>query len=213
MSRDHSRDPCPYVIVSDCGGAFGVGAVGGGLWYFFKGLRNSPRGDRWSGAITSVKSRAPVLGGNFAVWGGLFATFDCGLAGLRGKEDSWNAIMSGAITGGVLAARSGRNTMIASAVMGGVFLALIEGVGVLINRMTSNMYKPVQPQIPELMVQQQQQQPSPVSSHTTVAEPNVALNSLPQATDPTLTEPSTYNQAANGQNRFSFGLFGSKSPA
>jgi hypothetical protein len=43
--------------------------------------------------------------GNFAVWGGLFSTFDCCLMGLRGKEDPWNSIGSGAITGAVLAAR------------------------------------------------------------------------------------------------------------
>lgn len=43
--------------------------------------------------------------GNFAVWGGLFSTFDCCLMGLRGKEDPFNSIGSGAITGAVLAAR------------------------------------------------------------------------------------------------------------
>ena len=43
--------------------------------------------------------------GNFAVWGGLFSTFDCMLLGIRRKEDPWNAIGSGAITGAVLAAR------------------------------------------------------------------------------------------------------------
>lgn len=43
--------------------------------------------------------------GNFGVWGGLFSTFDCSLVYLRKKEDPWNAIMSGAMTGGVLSAR------------------------------------------------------------------------------------------------------------
>lgn len=46
-----------------------------------------------------------ITAGNFAVWGGLFSTFDCCLMGLRGKEDPWNSIGSGAITGAVLAAR------------------------------------------------------------------------------------------------------------
>ena len=49
-----------------------------------------------------------VTAGNFAVWGGLFSTFDCCLMGLRGKEDPWNSIGSGAITGAVLAARGKR---------------------------------------------------------------------------------------------------------
>ncbi len=39
------------------------------------------------------------------MWGGLFSTFDCSLVYLRKKEDPWNAIMSGAMTGGVLSAR------------------------------------------------------------------------------------------------------------
>lgn len=43
--------------------------------------------------------------GQFAVWGGLFSTFDCSLVAIRGKEDAWNAISAGAMTGGVLAAR------------------------------------------------------------------------------------------------------------
>lgn len=43
--------------------------------------------------------------GNFAVWGGLFSTFDCCLIKLRNKEDPWNSIGSGALTGAVLAAR------------------------------------------------------------------------------------------------------------
>ena len=44
--------------------------------------------------------------GNFAVWGGLYSTFDCALISIRDKEDPWNSICSGAITGAVLAARS-----------------------------------------------------------------------------------------------------------
>ena len=58
---DHSRDPwqvivsslehlltcstqnSPWVILNDFGGAFSMGAVGGGIWYGIKGARNSPR--------------------------------------------------------------------------------------------------------------------------------------------------------------------------
>ena len=43
--------------------------------------------------------------GNFAVWGGMFSTFDCCLMYARGKEDPWNSIGSGALTGAVLMAR------------------------------------------------------------------------------------------------------------
>ena len=43
--------------------------------------------------------------GNFGVWGGMFSTFDCTLIYIRGKEDPWSAIASGAITSGLLTAR------------------------------------------------------------------------------------------------------------
>ena len=49
--------------------------------------------------------------GNFAVWGGLFSTFYCCLMGIRGKEDPWNSIGSGAITGAVLAARGNNHNL------------------------------------------------------------------------------------------------------
>jgi mitochondrial import inner membrane translocase subunit TIM17 len=59
-----------------------------------KGFRNSPYGERRIGAVTAIKARAPVLGGNFGVWGGLFSTFDCAVKGIRKKEDPYNASKS-----------------------------------------------------------------------------------------------------------------------
>jgi len=64
------------------------------------------QGERFVGAISTIKARAPVTGGNFGVWGGMFSTFDCAVKGWRQKEDAWNAIISGFMTGGCLAARS-----------------------------------------------------------------------------------------------------------
>ena len=61
------------------------------MWHGVKGFRNSPYGERRIGALTAIKARAPVLGGNFGVWGGLFSTFDCAVKGIRKKEDPYNA--------------------------------------------------------------------------------------------------------------------------
>ena len=69
-------------------------AIGGTIWHGVKGYRNSPYGERGVGALTAVKARAPVLGGNFAVFGGLFSTFDCAVKGVRKKEDPYNASTS-----------------------------------------------------------------------------------------------------------------------
>ena len=57
------RDPCPHRILDDIGGAFSMGAIGGGVWYSVKGARNSPRGERLLGSITAIKARVPVIGG------------------------------------------------------------------------------------------------------------------------------------------------------
>lgn len=35
------------------------------------------------------------------MWGGLFSTFDCTLVAVRKKEDPWNSIAAGAMTGGL----------------------------------------------------------------------------------------------------------------
>jgi import inner membrane translocase subunit TIM17 len=55
--------------------------------------------------MAAIKARAPVLGGNFGVWGGMFSTYDCTVKGIRQKEDAWNAIIAGFMTGGSLAIR------------------------------------------------------------------------------------------------------------
>merc|ERR1712032_108327 len=79
----------------------------------------------------------PLLGGNFAVWGGTFSSFDCSLQYIRRRDDHWNAIASGFLTGGVLAARGGWKAASRNAVIGGVLLAIIEGVAALLMKSTS----------------------------------------------------------------------------
>jgi len=128
------REPCPWRMVDDVGGAFPMGAVGGSIFHSIKGFKNAPKGGRMRGALSAVKARGPALGGGFAVWGGLFACFDCSITAVRQKEDPWNSIISGAATGGILAARAGPRAMGTSALVGGVLLGLIEGMGIMLNR-------------------------------------------------------------------------------
>nr|XP_045618785.1 mitochondrial import inner membrane translocase subunit Tim17-B-like [Procambarus clarkii] len=145
--EEYAREPCPWRIVDDCGGAFTMGVIGGGLFQAVKGFRNAPSGfsRRFAGSMVAVKQRAPIVGGQFAVWGGLFSTIDCSLVYMRKKEDPWNSIISGAATGGILAARSGAAAMAGSAVIGGMLLAMIEGVGILLTRFASDQFKPIAP--------------------------------------------------------------------
>uniref|UniRef100_A0AAA9SKE1 Translocase of inner mitochondrial membrane 17A n=1 Tax=Bos taurus TaxID=9913 RepID=A0AAA9SKE1_BOVIN len=173
--EEYAREPCPWRIVDDCGGAFTMGTIGGGIFQAIKGFRNSPVGvnHRLRGSLTAIKTRAPQLGeggswpvsfteclscaelskcslisfsphsnteGSFAVWGGLFSMIDCSMVQIRGKEDPWNSITSGALTGAILAARNGPVAMVGSAAVGGVLLALIEGAGILLTRFASAQF-------------------------------------------------------------------------
>ncbi|SJK86273.1 Tim17/Tim22/Tim23/Pmp24 family [Babesia microti strain RI] len=132
--RDLSREPCPDRIVEDMGGAFGMGSFGGFIWHFIRGCRNSPRGIMLQNGLYSARTKAPLLGGNFAVWGGTFSSFDCTFQYIRRKEDHWNAIFSGFSTGGVLALRKGLKSSAKSALVGGLLLSIIEGVSIVVNR-------------------------------------------------------------------------------
>lgn len=85
--------------------------------------------------------RAPVLGGNFGVWGGLFSTFDCAVKGVRKKEDPYNAIIAGFFTGGSLAVRGGYKAARNGAIGCAVLLAVIEGVGIAFQRMLASSTK------------------------------------------------------------------------
>ncbi|KAG0570568.1 hypothetical protein M758_6G164600 [Ceratodon purpureus] len=139
---DHAREPCPDRILDDIGGAFSMGAVGGSAWHFIKGMKNSPKGERLMGGTQAVRLNAPRIGGSFAVWGGLFSTFDCSMVYLRQKEDPWNSIAAGAATGGFLQLRAGARSAARSAIFGGVLLGLIEGAGIMLNRMMANLAQP-----------------------------------------------------------------------
>lgn len=42
--EEYAREPCPWRIIDDCGGAFAMGSIGGSLFQFIKGFRNAPSG-------------------------------------------------------------------------------------------------------------------------------------------------------------------------
>jgi import inner membrane translocase subunit TIM17 len=65
-----------------------MGAIGGGIFHTIKGSWNAPKGARMHGALSAMQARGPVLGGQFAVWGGLFACCDCSLTAIRQKVSS-----------------------------------------------------------------------------------------------------------------------------
>lgn len=167
--EDYAREPCPWRIMEDCGGAFSMGAIGGSLFHGIKGFRNAPSGNyrRLIGSFVTLKSRAPIVGGNFAVWGGLFSAIDCSMVYLRKKEDPWNSITSGALTGGILSVRNGTGAIIGSAIIGGVLLALIEGFGIMFTKFTAEQFNPANrmeedPNFPGMPVNAGSEGPTPI---------------------------------------------------
>lgn len=97
----------PWRIIDDTGAAFAMGTIGSSIFHSIKAVRNSPKGfsKRFENAKLAVKTKSPITGGNFAMWGGLFSVVDCTMVYLRQKEDPWNSITSGFITGGLLQVR------------------------------------------------------------------------------------------------------------
>lgn len=124
------------------------------MFQYMRGFRNAPAGlvRGLYGGLDSVKMKTPAMAGNFAVWGATFSSVDCTLVYLRQQEDTWNSIISGAATGGILAARNGIKAMGNGALVGGLVLALIEGAGAAVATIYAaqpngeNVNNPVRPE-------------------------------------------------------------------
>lgn len=114
-----------------------------------KGFRNAPQGlgRRVAGSVAAIKTKSPVIGGSFAAWGAVFSIVDCSLVHFRQKEDPWNSIVSGAVTGGILASRNGAAAMAGSAIIGGVLLSMIEGLGIFFTRFAAEQFRNREPHI------------------------------------------------------------------
>jgi len=171
------------------GSAFAMGCIGGGVWHGIKGFRNAPRGYRMRayGSLRAVQSRSPVLGGNFAVWGLSFSCFDCIFSTMRKKDDPLNAIMAGTCTGGVLAWRAGWRSASRNAVIGGVLLALIEGLGIALGK----MFQPGD-----------QQMQGPISPYSTMAQQGG------HGAPPTMKTPPIQQEKWDAEDEFDLDLVG-----
>ena len=81
---------CPHRIVDDIGSGFGLGLMLGSMWNFMKGVYSSPSKERVWGGIMLAKRRAPITGGNFAAWMGLFGFWQCSLLYVSGQDTHTN---------------------------------------------------------------------------------------------------------------------------
>ena len=76
-----------------------------------------------------------------------FSLTDCTLIAIRRKEDAWNSVISGGITGGVLAARQGIAAAAVSGAIGALLLGMIEAGSVMMNRFGTEMLRPTAPKM------------------------------------------------------------------
>ncbi|KAL0476519.1 mitochondrial import inner membrane translocase subunit TIM17 [Acrasis kona] len=130
----NERNPCPYRVYEDVSVGFMMGTVLGSGFHFLKGVKNGARGERFRNGMLSMQARGPVLGGVFAVWGGMFSSCECLYTYIFGREDMVGAIASGAVAGGVLAMRGGAAACARSAMIGAIFLGMTEGANILLQR-------------------------------------------------------------------------------
>ncbi|CAM8898757.1 unnamed protein product [Rhodiola kirilowii] len=149
-NQDRVREPCPDRIIDDLGSSFGIGVIGGGAFHYLKGIYNSPKGERFVHGVQAMRMNAPRLGGGFAAWGGLFSISDCSLVYLRQKEDPWNSIIAGAATGGFLSMRQGLGRASRAALWGGLLLAMVEGAGIMLNKLGSMQTPPMEDGLPNM---------------------------------------------------------------
>uniref|UniRef100_A0A915KGE1 Uncharacterized protein n=1 Tax=Romanomermis culicivorax TaxID=13658 RepID=A0A915KGE1_ROMCU len=62
--EEYNREPCPWRIVDDCGGAFAMGCVGGSLFHAVRQGYKAPKGisSRLSDALVGLRTGGPKVG-------------------------------------------------------------------------------------------------------------------------------------------------------
>ena len=115
---------CPHRVIDDIGSGFSLGTVLGCMWYMMKGAYNSPKRERIMNGLKLVKKRAPILGGNFAAWMGLFGFFQCVMVHVTGHDTHINQVIAGSITGGLINFRGGPKYFLRGAIHGAVFIGV-----------------------------------------------------------------------------------------
>lgn len=125
---------CPHRIIDDLGSGFGLGLLIGSMINFVKGVYSSPAKERIWGGLMLAKRRAPITGGNFAAWMGLFGFWQCSLLYLTGKDTHTNQILAGAITGGMVNLRGGWKYAQRGFFSGAVFIGVFNLIEILTSK-------------------------------------------------------------------------------
>ncbi|KAL2536550.1 Mitochondrial import inner membrane translocase subunit TIM17-2 [Forsythia ovata] len=120
-----SLETCSDISLDDMGAVLASSAVIGSTFQFFKGIYNSPKGQRLISGTQAVRRNGLRSGGIYAVWFGLSYAMECSIVHVRQKEDNWNFIFSSAAAAGFLQMRKGLGPASRWSLLGGVFGALV----------------------------------------------------------------------------------------
>ncbi|KAG0632990.1 Tim17/Tim22/Tim23/Pmp24 family-domain-containing protein [Tuber brumale] len=114
-------ESCPVKTAISGGFGFGLGALFGLFMASMSydtpmtglpgapsaNLQNLPLKEQLKRGFKDMGQRSYSTGKNFALVGSIFAGTECCIEGFRAKNDMYNGISAGCVTGGVLAAKAG----------------------------------------------------------------------------------------------------------
>ncbi|KAI8826797.1 mitochondrial import inner membrane translocase subunit tim22 [Fimicolochytrium jonesii] len=132
MAAQAFMESCPAKVVLSGGAGF---ALGGAFGMFMSSVDWGMNTEEFQKLSTreQLKLTAKDMGAksfssakNFAVVGAVFAGTECVIEGYRAKNDIWNGVSAGCITGGVLAAKAGPQAVVGGCLTFAAFSAAID---------------------------------------------------------------------------------------
>lgn len=54
---------CKFIVILRLGNAFGLGAIGGFIWYGIKGMRDAPAGESFRMFVSQARIHSPRVAG------------------------------------------------------------------------------------------------------------------------------------------------------
>ena len=86
------------------------------------------------GGIRNLKKRAPMLGGNFCAWMGLFGSFQCVMLYLTKRDTHINQVVAGGLTGATINIRGGYKYALRGGMQGAVFIGVFNIMEIFMNK-------------------------------------------------------------------------------
>ncbi|TPX69127.1 hypothetical protein SpCBS45565_g02655 [Spizellomyces sp. 'palustris'] len=132
MAAQSVMESCPAKVVLSGGAGF---ALGGAFGMFMSSVdwgMNTEEFQKMSTkqqikvTLKDMGNRSYSSAKNFAVVGAVFAGTECLIETYRAKNDLWNGVSAGCITGGVLAAKAGPKAVLGGCVGFAAFSAAID---------------------------------------------------------------------------------------